>query len=298
MSVSRLQITYALVLLAIMLTACSSKFDFVSEVIFPKTSIETLTFDGEDFSLVTYRTGDGVNPKPIFYIGGSGCMSLRAYMGTYFAPAPAGLEIISLEKTGVHDRAIGIECSQDFWQGYTYDELLRRNEIALSYILQKFDMKTIPIIGTSEGGAIALELAARTNAAQSLAVIGAGAMPQRQELRMLYGTEVTDSELQRVENNPQSVDERAFGLSNRYWSSVLDRDPKHYAEQISAPTLIIIGEKDQDVPVASARLANDLIRNSKLIVWPNATHTFDTPTGNQRNEVVETAITFLVRGNP
>ncbi len=292
----RTPLTYALILCAV-LTACSSRLDFVAEVMSPKTSVETVVIDGEDFAFVTYRTGDSETAQPIFYIGGSGCVSLRAYMGTYFAQAPAGLEIIALEKSGVEDRAIGNRCAQAFWEAYTYDELTRRNEIALSYVLQERGLASIPIMGTSEGGAIALELAAQTDAAESIAILGAGALPQRQELQILYGAGPTDRELERVAANPQSIDERAFGLTNRYWTSVLDRNPARYASRISVPTLIIIGENDQNVPVTSAELANDLIRNSQLIIWPEATHTFDTPNGSQRDEVVQTATTFLTRQN-
>jgi len=290
-------LTYALILCTF-LTACSSRLDFVAEVMSPKASVETVVVDGEDFALVTYRTGASATIQPIFYIGGSGCVSLRAYMGTYFARAPEGLEIIALEKTGVEDRAIGNRCAQAFWEAYTYDDLIRRNEIALSYVLRERGLTAIPIMGTSEGGAIALEIAAQTNAVDSISILGAGALPQRQELQILYGAESTNRELQRVAANPQSIDERAFGLSNRYWTSVLDRDPARYAARITVPTLIIIGENDQNVPVASAELANDLIRNSQLIIWPDATHTFDTPNGNQRDEVVRTATTFLTRQNP
>lgn len=130
------------------------------------------------------------------------------------------------------------------------------------------------------------------------AILGAGALPQRQELQLVYGAELTQGELQRVAANPLSIDERVFGLTNRYWSSVLDRDPARYIARISVPTLIVFGENDQSVPVASAHVANDLIRNSQLVIWPDATHTFDTPNGNQRDEVVRTATTFLASQNP
>jgi len=148
-------------------------------------------------------------------------------------------------------------------------------------------------MGTSEGGAIALEIAAQSDAAQRLAILGAGALSQKQELRLLFGTNTVEDAFERVKGNPQSITETVFGLPNRYWSSVLDKDPKRYVSRISAPTLIIIGENDQSVPVASARRANEMIATSRLIIWPEATHVFDAPKGNQRGEVFKTATAFL-----
>jgi hypothetical protein len=136
----------------VVLVGCSSRFDFAAELIAPKSSVDTVVLNNELFSLVSFRTSDATHPLPVFFIGGSGCTSLRAYLGTYFSAAPEGLEIIGLEKTGVSDRATGSTCSDKFWQNYTYDNLLRRNVAALDHIAQRFDVDKIPVIGTSEGG--------------------------------------------------------------------------------------------------------------------------------------------------
>ena len=280
------------------LVGCSSKIDFVAELIAPKSSVDTITLNDETFSLVTYRTSDTVNPLPIFFIGGSGCTSLRAYLGTYFSAAPEGLEIVGLEKTGVSDRATGSTCSDEFWQNYTYDDLLRRNIAAIDHIAQRFDVEKIPLIGTSEGGALALEIAASTDRVDRLALLGAGAMSQRQELRLLFDEraqgQAIESAFARIDANPQSVEQTELGLPHRYWASILDHDPRDFAPNVSAPTLIIIGQNDQNVPVASAQLADALIKNSTLTIWPYANHTFDTPSGNQRNEVVSMAVRFVI----
>ncbi|MGH1355329.1 MAG: alpha/beta hydrolase family protein [Thalassovita sp.] len=280
------------------LVGCSSRVDFVAELIAPKSSVDTIALNDETFSLVSYRTSDTSNASPVFFIGGSGCTSLRAYLGTYFSAAPEGLEIIGLEKTGVSDRATGSSCSDEFWQSYTYDDLLRRNIAALDHIAQRFDVEKIPLIGTSEGGALALEIAASTDRVDRLALLGAGAMSQRQELRLLFDKrgqqQAIETVFERIDATPQSVEQTELGLPHRYWVSVLDHDPTEYASNVSAPTLIIIGQNDQNVPVASARLANALIKTSELIIWPDADHTFDTPSGNQRDAVVSTAVRFVI----
>lgn len=283
------------------LVGCSSRVDFVAELIAPKSSVEAIALNGESFSLVSYRTTDMKNSLPVFFIGGSGCTSLRTYLGTYFSAAPEGLEIIGLEKTGVSDRAIGSTCSDRFWQNYTYDDLLRRNIAALDLIAQRFDVEKIPVIGTSEGGALALEIAASTDRVDRLAILGAGAMTQRQELRLLFDErgqgQAIESVFARIAANPQSVERTELGLPNRYWASILDHDPKQYASHVSAPTLIIIGQNDKNVPPASAQLADTLIKNSELIIWPDANHTFETSSGNQRDAVVGMAVRFVI-GTP
>ncbi len=285
-------------LIMVVLVGCSSRFDFAAELISPKSSVDTVVLNTEVFSLVSYRTSDTTNPLPVFFIGGSGCTSLRAYLGSYFSAAPEGLEIIGLEKTGISDRATGSTCSDQFWQSYTYDELLRRNVAALDHIAHRFDVEKIPVIGTSEGGALALEIAASTGRVDRLALLGAGALSQRQELRLLYDErgqgQAIESVFARIDATPQSVERTELGLPHRYWASVLDHDPAKFATHVSAPTLIIIGQYDQSVPVASAQLANALIKNSDLIIWPDASHTFDTPSGNQRDAVVSMAVRFVI----
>lgn len=247
---------------------------------------------------MSFRTSDATHPLPVFFIGGSDCTSLRAYLGTYFSAAPEGLEIIGLEKTGVSDRATGSTCSDKFWQNYTYDNLLRRNVAALDHIAQRFDVDKIPVIGTSEGGVLALKIAASTARVDRLALLGAGALSQRQELRLLFDErgqgQAIETVFARIDASPQSVEQTELGLPHRYWASVLDQDPAKFAPYVSAPTLIIIGQNDQSVPVASAQLADALIKTSELTVWPDASHTFDTPSGTQRDAVVSMAVRFVI----
>jgi pimeloyl-ACP methyl ester carboxylesterase len=60
------------------------------------------------------------------------------------------------------------------------------------------------------------------------------------------------------------------GLSKMWWT------PLNYQEddfkKISVPTLILMGEKDEMIPVAEAREMAELIPGAKLEIIPNATH--------------------------
>ena len=54
--------------------------------------------------------------------------------------------------------------------------------------------------------------------------------------------------------------------------NVIDEDLTHYLEKITQQTLLIWGENDDATPVSQAKIMKEKIKNSKLIVVPNAGH--------------------------
>lgn len=283
----------AVVTLALM--ACSSRLDFIGEVVAAKAQVEVLEIEGERYRLVSVAMGRAGDLRPVFFVGGSGCAWLRSYLGTSFAAAPEGVQVFTLEKTGVRDRAIGARCSASFREAYTFDEMLRRNAFALAEVRRRFGGGPVPVFGMSEGGALALELAAIGGVAR-LAMLGAGALPQRAELEALFGADAMAPVFARIAASPDSVEDTALGLPHRYWPSVLDRDPRQFPGNIAVPVLVIIGEADESVPVLSAQVAGEVIDRAEVIVWPGASHTFETVDGNQRDAVVARAMAFLLGG--
>lgn len=256
---------------------------------------------GDDIlHLFSIRTGNASSESviPVFYIGGSGCTSLSVYLAPYFSGANAGLEIFGLDKTGVEKGDLGLSCTPAFWGNYNHDELVRRNLVALNMLQQRYPDDPIVLVGTSEGGPIALEMAGRVPDIGKVAVIGAGGMTQRKELELLFERRGATSDFQgistRIDANPDSIEAFELGYPNAYWSAVLDRDPLAYRQELTMPILFIIGENDENVPVASARLANSKLSNSQLIEWPNADHVFQTPQGDQRAAVLRRVSEFLL----
>lgn len=98
-----------------------------------------------------------------------------------------------------------------------------------------------------------------------------------------------------VARTPDSVSDRALGMSHRYWTAVLDRDVTFPIKQIDIPVLLIIGAEDDQVPVESARYAASLLKDATLIEWPGANHIFDTEQGNVRHLVVGRIGEFLLQ---
>ena len=56
------------------------------------------------------------------------------------------------------------------------------------------------------------------------------------------------------------------------FKNIVNEDLTPYLKQINTETLIIWGEQDLDTPLNDAKKINKLIKNSALIIYPNASH--------------------------
>lgn len=56
------------------------------------------------------------------------------------------------------------------------------------------------------------------------------------------------------------------------FKNIINEDLTPYLKNIEQDTLIIWGEKDQDTPLKDAKKINKLIKESALIIYPNASH--------------------------
>lgn len=284
----------------VLLSSCTSRLQYVGQALNSSSKLQTINVGADALQIFSIQTGeDSADSRmSVFYIGGSGCTSLSVYLAPYFSGAEPGLEFFGLDKTGVQKGDLGLSCSESFWENYTYDELLRRNLLAFGVVQAQYPDRTIVVMGTSEGGPIAFDMAARLPNIAKVAVIGAGGMTQRKELEVLSERQNALPQLQsivsRIEADPDSTDAFELGFPHAYWSSVLDRDPRQALQGLSMPVLLVIGADDENVPVASARLADSLLSDSRLIEWPDADHVFQTPAGNQRQSVISVVTGFLL----
>ena len=62
------------------------------------------------------------------------------------------------------------------------------------------------------------------------------------------------------------------GIMKTTYLNVVSNDIFFDLPFIKVPTIIIWGDKDQSVPVENARLINEKIKKSKLIIIPGADH--------------------------
>lgn len=66
--------------------------------------------------------------------------------------------------------------------------------------------------------------------------------------------------------------EQTSGVLRQNFLNIISKDYRAELAQISAKTLIVWGEKDQDTPLTDAKAIYGLIPNSKLVTFENAGH--------------------------
>lgn len=75
------------------------------------------------------------------------------------------------------------------------------------------------------------------------------------------------------------------------FKNVVNEDLKYYLNSIEVDTLLIWGEKDKDTPLKDGRIMNKKIKDSCLIIYPNADHfsylNFPTLTNKIINEFLD-----------
>lgn len=148
--------------LLVLLASCGTKLQYLGQAFASDSKAQSLSVGEDVLKIFSIRTEAESSKTPItvFYVGGSGCTSLSVYLAPYFLGAVSGLEVFSLDKTGVSKGDLGLSCSVDFWNKYTYDEILRRNLLALEAIRTQRPDSQIMLVGTSEGGPIVIDMAA------------------------------------------------------------------------------------------------------------------------------------------
>lgn len=269
-------------LVSLLLAGCSTTYmGFARDALFSPPEVTTVDVDGNRLEIFAVDTG----PDPqqaIFFVSGSGCASLRYFQRSYFEGLVGSWRIYAVQKEGVSSLETGGSCSDAFRANYTYDILLERNAAALEWVKSRSPYGVSAIVGVSEGGTIAAALAAENPDIDRLVVIGSGGLSFRQMTGILAERQGRSDELAAglaaVDADPANLRRDFMGMPHPYLASVLDVDPLPIFARVTQPTMLIIGEEDESVPVESARyLARSLegrgSGNLTLAVVPGADHT-------------------------
>lgn len=269
-------------LMALSLGGCAGGYAaYMTDSLLDPPSVAVVSeLTGESLELFAIDTEP--NPRQaLFFVSGSGCTSLRYFMRDYFRGLTGSYRIYAVQKPGVAQMDAGWNCSHAFLDRYTHDELVRRNREALRWVQSQWPGTLAGAIGVSEGGNIAAQLAAENPSIGKLLVIGSGGMPFRQVAQLLARkrnmTAQVDAALVQIDADPSNAQTLVFGMTPRYWSSVLDNDPADIYRRVKQPILLIVGEKDENVPVESAYFLRDQLRATgasrfMLEVVPGANH--------------------------
>lgn len=300
----KIYIKTCFLLFSLFFTGCSdSKIGlFVKSFIFP-ISHETIHLEDQTTSLY-YTIKKGKDPKTLlFFISGSGYTSLQYFLGNYFDELNADVEIFALQKRTVSNRTTGMFGKPDrFDTENIFDHWVKDNLFFIRKILsekRESDKKVI-LFGVSEGATVAAKLTTLIPEVTHLVVLGSGGYEQSEELKRSFaGYEIDFEEVyEEIRKNPEDVNREFLGNPFKYWSHILFVNPMMFYSEISIPILLGIGDKDESVPVESARfLKHEFERlgkpNLKYIEFFDCNHVLtDLNQKSHRKEFFDEMITW------
>ncbi len=254
--------TLPLLLFSLLIVGCSTRITMSGK------GREVQSFDG--YPLFTYDLSadrtvrSGSEPQALFfYIQGSDYAPVlsESAMNALSSAAIMGCRVIAAEKRGVTRDSVDI----DTCLYYASKEIRIKDHMSVIDFYLREAPPNVPVIlmGTSEGGDIAAEVAARETRITHLLLIGTGGgWTQEKELRRLIEAspgylglttpDELDSILAQIGERPNSLELWA-GHPFRRWSSYLFDPPVNALLSVDIPIFLAHGADDHSVPVGSAR---------------------------------------------
>jgi pimeloyl-ACP methyl ester carboxylesterase len=253
--------------------------------------------DGGSSIYYSFAVGDASQPDTVlFFYGGTGCPSWKSVMPDYVSGLTVSARVFVLNKRFVDDRSVGLfDCGREFnlannpdrWVA-DYREFIM---VQLGSIAPK--PKNVVLVGVSEGALTATRVAGQNPEITHLAIIGSGGYSMRKSLATLnqrgaiwFGV---DAGWEKIATDPRSIEKDWYGNPYRWWSDVMDIDPLTDFLKLNIPVLVGFGEKDESVPVESARFLEAKFKevgksNLILKVYPGADHRLSGNGVSYRNE--------------
>lgn len=302
---------------AVLLTGCST-LTYLAHVWSPAAPAARTHRFADGGSAVYYAFSHGGSATPdtaVFFYGGSGCTSWKYVMPGYIAGLALRAEIYVLNKRHVGDRAHGrFGCSTAFHEDNTparwlhdYREFIQAR---LADYRQQFGQspRRVLLVGVSEGGLPAVQLAASLPVVTHVALIGDGSFSMRDNLatlerRGVWPAGVLEQGLQQLQRDPMSLEHQWLGHPHRYWHEMLDLQPLPWWLRVEQPILLGIGSADHSVPVESALAARDAFaragkHNLTLLIYEGADHRLQRGEHDHRHEFFDSVGRWLQSGTP
>jgi pimeloyl-ACP methyl ester carboxylesterase len=237
------------------------------------TEHSTLAAD-DGYKLRRYRLMDWNGDRPryaqprgvLYYAQGSGDETALNATERLAAAAAMGLDVLMIERRGVTEQGLASPAEAERFA-------TKQTRVADTLAMIRDDLTRrapggpVMLCGASEGGDVAAAVAAREPRITHLVLLGSGGgMTQADELLSMWqqlpprlGLS-SSADLQAVfadiRANPEA-DKRWYGHPYRRWASYAFDRPLDDLLKVSAPILLIQGDADTSVPVASARAVRD-----------------------------------------
>lgn len=189
---------------------------------------------------------------------------------------PGNWRVIGMEKRGVQPRDTGLAGCSDAYRRHADYPILVEDAAAFARwaVSRETSGPRRVLIGVSEGGAVAPVAAAQVPGLTYLVVVGAGALPGRDNLRLIaeaQGWDDLDAEVLRIGTTPDDTARTWPGHTHRYWASWLRSDAGPSLAALKIPILMVHGTADRSMPVAAATRGRDRL----LALNPRARLTLD-----------------------
>lgn len=145
----------------------------------------------------------------------------------------------------------------------------------VEHFLEKLEIKKVTLLGHSFGGRIGIILGAKTKRLEKLILVDAAGVEKRSaaaRVKILFFKSVKiflpRKLTERLRQLLGSPDYKTSGALRNTFIKVINEDLTYLLPEIAAPTVLMWGSRDREVPLWKTKLMKRMIPNSHLrVVW-------------------------------
>ena len=221
---------------------------------------------GDSLTFYLATNNNNLSNKLLVMVQGSGRNSIKRRFGWGVEAATLGYDILYLEKYAYNDSVL-------FVKSDCRERRLNDVRFVINYVeknIYKSKLGEIFLIADSEGGALVPELAYNNKKIKKAIILSSGGFEQSKQFELLLKKEKKENykgflslngissqndlekQFKIIKNNP-SENKLWLGHSYKYWNSYLWYNPDNIIDSLTIPILILIGDRDRNVPVESVK---------------------------------------------
>lgn len=279
---------------------------------------ESKVVRGDDSAVVYYLD----NPKSdslLVVFHGSDCNSVRHSKSVQqiWQGLQPDAALLTIEKYGI-DEALTYkagerdDCPADYLQHNSITQRIADAELVLQKLMKSdnYDFQNVVLTGGSEGGSVALAVAAKTSRLRAVIALNAGSASFQHDVEYSIGKTVPAEQLpdvlagfrgfaKQIKTSDEPFAMTISGHGYSFWKDALGQNLHAPLNHISAPVLILQSANDESVdPVNTKHEIETIIAtgasNIELRMLPGLNHGFRDSAGESQLEaVIEEAAQWL-----